>query len=1363
MIGRPTDDKPTVLSIVIQPEITAPDSGEEGEGDNLGSTPEQPPLSPQSITFASRLPDVPWIAFEARSRSLPYSEQTILSLENVGSEFDGSIPLRIEDGLPDVAIKTLPEFSDVVSLNLDNYNLLLSITDSNRFDQIELLATNSFGEGIELNIQIEENYFKSDQPLADKETSLSHLYKIQADEIFLRGALACADYGEELGCDFRALARDRYERAAASLRDCGAPGSLTGAPKTNPCLDENLSATLDLLRVDIAYRLALIEYELPFYGGYSALTPTTPHHEWVKMEALLEDMTALMERIDRLRQRYADQSVTQALIAAEMKHALGEYDASVIDQEIAQNEVAYASLDLSDYLSRERELEREITEFQSRMDSLSRQQDALASQAAALTQSLLASAAGVPISDVNALASGDLQSLAESFVQQQLLSSDAPLAKDLLASSELARGVAETVGDVREIVEQVEDFQNKAQIIESAVNGDRDAIRKLVDQIGNDEASALLAQAEELEVQIERAVALSKSLDRNRALEFLQSQLSPEQNAEIDRIVEQVKPIEEVFETAYVAVMEGNFEQTLKNEFEQALSRALDAARPTSDEIDRIRSELKSLYSTSPEQLTSPYFGWQAMAALDTLSNGSKDIVSSITALDAEFVMSQPALRPMIDRLSPSQRQQMQKALESARDSFSSNINMSGDELCITVEDDRGCVDFKELRRAFRERYQEAAVFSADRMNKFLSDQVDNLSRDGVLLLYLAKDGAAGFSGNLRQVFDNNNRLDEAWDEIAFDGPLFSKPEVQAAPRVAVARVLTASAMPAPAQSLPKLDQPSQPRTSLPDPTEGGPDPATNAIIQGALNYALPGAGAALQLGQAWASMDANRDLQNDYMQSLSSAVREQDQLARAKRLATRAAALGDLRRQRADAVSRAGAQGIAQFEVALSSSMDEKQFNRELINLYRPQFYFIAEQLRERFEAFDRSLADWTDGVPEAGFFQQQILADPGNARLALDSEIQLFGWLNRNIEATRTSPYALHHHWERVIGLVSNYCSNSGCKPGDGSLGQIAQTPPQLLFQDLQGKVAHRDFRTWLEDNGRTDTFVQFFSFAPGQLGLPPSALNARILDFAIIPVDSRGKPVAGSRVQLRHDGFSTLRLRDPEYTGQITEVRHVLLPREMPPANREQSEDVEALRQRFQGQSSVADLNRLRDLEGYGLFGGYRLEVIDGPGIEQVDDFRIQISYIYTNPQNINSEADFVTRLEDLKCASDGEENGRVLTGVLCHSDALVEYRQLEFDENGKESCSELMMSVKLTYQEQADFFRSLGNMECLTIKEAEDRNSEGTTSDTPFDPQSLDLLADIGRIEERGTCSAEEVLLIASRSDLQAQLACFGDDR
>lgn len=1394
LIGRPSTLGSTILNIAITAQPAEPDpdtytngdAGESVDGEPGGVAGDPPvPLAPaREITFANRASDKPWAAFDSRDASLPPEQQTALSLENVGATLDERIALRIERGIGDVTVTVVktdddgPEEADGISAAIEDGRLRLVVDNTSGIDAIELAASNAFGEKLALTVRLEQKYFTSDKSLAEKKTSLAHLYKLQADETFLRGQQACADYGKEPTCDYRELALERYRKAEEQLGDCNIAPAETDDPDRNPCLSETFAATLDLIRSDIAYRKALIDYRLPFFGGYSALTPTTPHHEMVKMEALLGDMTELIERIDTLRQRFATQGATQAIIAAELNYALGQYDASEIDREIAGNETDYSELDLSEYRAREDELETELKEIQGRLDALSAQQDALASQAASLTQSLISSASGVPISDVSALASGDLQTVAEAFVEQQFLSAEAPLAKDLLASSELARGVAEAVGDVQEIVAQVEDFQGKAQIIEKAVNGDRDAIRELVNRFGDERTREFVARAEDLEGKVEQAVALTKSLDQKRALAFLRSQL-PAEMAEIDRIVAEVKPLEEVFETAYVAVMEKGFEKALIDEFEGALSDVLEEARPSEDEIKRMKDELKALYSVNPEQLASPYFARQAMAAIDTLQSGSEDIVSSIASLDSGFILKIPGLRPAVEKLSPGDRRKLQNALEEASERASDHVDLSGDKLCVGKRGGPSrnirCVDFAELRRGFRQEFSEANVFAADRMNTFLSRQVDKLSDEGVLLLYLGKDGAAGFAGNLRGVFTEKDRLGDAWKRVQtrFErgGALFAQKEVREAPRVAVARLVTASAMPQPGASLRRLEEfeptnqqptPSRPAPPLTDPTEGGLDPATNAVVQGALNYALPGAGAALQLGQAWASMDANRELQKDYMQRLSSAVREMDQLARAKRVATREAALADLRRQRADAINRAGAQQIAKFEVALSSTMDEKKFNRELINLYRPRFYYLAERLRERFEAFDRSLADWSDGLPEGGFFQRQILANPQNARLALDSEIQLFGWLNRNIEATRTSPYALHHHWEKLVGLVQEYCSASGCKPGDGSLGQIAQTVPQYLFRDVEGKIAHSEFREWSQSRDRLASFVHFFSFAPGELGLPPSALNARILDFAIIPVDRRGKVLPGSRVQLRHDGFSTLRLADEE--GQIKEARHVLVPREMPPANREQSEDVEFLRQRFQTQGSLNALLRLRDLEGYGLYGGYRLEVFDGPTIEEVDDFRLQISYIFTNPNNINSEADFVASLEDRRCGDDSGEKGPILTGVLCHSNAELRYRRLEFNESGKETCSETpLVTVRMTDMEQADFFRSLRTMACLEIEEAPDRIVEPDTPDNELDPETQDLLIDVADLRERRTCSPSEAMLIASRATLKEELACFADAR
>lgn len=1387
LVGRRIEGEPALVEAMIRA----------GPGDDQLADIALPTASPIRLVFAGRAVGTPWIAFARTTADMPTAEQQSTTLRRVGGSVSAQLGLRLEAGLAGSALSFAATPGEV---RFDNRTGMLAVSlkkaeDSSAIDvndgisAIDVTATNAFGEEARLRIVLDRGYFAVDRSLAEKQTTLALLYKLEADELYLRMSGACDASRTEQICQASTKRDALYRSALETIPSCQDDQGTSENPGANPCTDEKLISTWNLIRADIAYRQKLIEFGLPFFGGLRTLKPTTPHQELLKMEDLLKSMDQLVEDIDGLRMRIEDKTISRTEMEGVQAAAVGQYRADTIDEEIAQLQEGYADLDMSDYQARNVALLQEIAEFQAQLKTIQQRIDAQSAQAAALTRSAIAATTGVPINEVEALASGDIKQVALKFVERQVLDPNSPLHTDLLASNKIALGLVEKVNEVKAQVERLESYQDQAKEVEAALKGDRTAFTALVNRYGNDDARNLLRQARELEAKTKEAIALTRSLDHKRALAFLARQLTPEQVKQIDQIVESIKPVEHVFEAAYVALSEGKFEDTLLNEFDTRLTAVLRAARPGEAETQRMRGELKVMGSVDSSALADPYFEYQVINAIDRFGSSSREIVSTIATFDVNLITTHPSIKQQFEQLSSDKRAAVLKALKEGKEAIASGLRYDDSSLCIERGERQACVSFADLRAKFRSKYAGAAELAADQINAFLVNQIDRLSSEQVLILYVARNGAGGFAGNLHALLTGEgleggkDNLGRAWDAIkGADGPLFTKKAVAQSGRVAVAASLTAGQFaepdPVPPQRRPVTATGQPIPDAAGDPNAGGMDPTTNAVMQGALNYALPGAGVALQLGQTWASMDADRELQEDYMKRLAAAIREQEQLVRSMQTATRQSALANLQIQRARAVKEAGAVQIQQLGIALSQQMDAVQFNRELMALYRPQFYYIAETLRQKFDAFDRSLADWSDGVPESGFIKQAILDDPGNARLALDSEIQLFGWLNRNIESTRTGPYALYQHWRRLVRLARNYCNDNGCKPGDGKLGQIGITLNKRFFRDIQGRLAKRDFDRWRQDpNGNAD-FRMAFSFAPGQLSIPATALNARVIDFAIIPRDKDGNQIAGNAVQLTHTGISTLVLQnsdpilgvgiDAARPTHFREVRQVLLPHRFMPANRIVDEDPENLRRRFQNEINVQTLISLRAIEGYGVFGSYEMEVIKDAATRKIDDFEFRLTYIYKDPKNVTSEADFISRLEQLGCPAisgagaqvKGQTpitgTGRIFTGALCNGDAMVNYRQAKPNGDREMTCGPVIASLDLSDERNTAFFRSLGQLSCLTIAPAGDPTKD-----------KQELLADVEALAANSSntaCKRSELLLLTAFNSIRspdADVNCFGD--
>jgi hypothetical protein len=234
------------------------------------------------------------------------------------------------------------------------------------------------------------------------------------------------------------------------------------------------------------------------------------------------------------------------------------------------------------------------------------------------------------------------------------------------------------------------------------------------------------------------------------------------------------------------------------------------------------------------------------------------------------------------------------------------------------------------------------------------------------------------------------------------------------------------------------------------------------------------------------------------------------------------------------------------------------------------------------------------------------------------------------------------------------------------------------------------------------------------------------------------------------------------------EVREVAQVLVPQRFLPANRLVDEDPEALRRRFQDENNVQSLLPLRSVEGYGVYGTFELNVINGPKVGDIEDFEFRLSYIYKDPVNVTSEADFIARTETLVCpAAKRMDRGtlplpgtlpsnNILTGILCHRNAKVEYQQAKVGDGRDVTCGPTIASFDLTEEAEADLFRSLGQLTCLTIN---------PTGDPQKDKPAL--VADIEGLagkNENASCRRSELLLLTAFGAAPAtgaQINCFGD--
>jgi len=1159
-------------------------------------------------------------------------------------------------------------------------------------------------------------------------------------------------------------------------------------------IDKNDLATIDLLQADIRYRLGLLKRGLPFLGGYRSMSMTTPHQELVKLRSLESRMADAIDRIERLQERFATSTFEAQDVDVEIAYIAGQIQAEQINSEISSYQTNALSSDSQYYQQRKELLQDQIEQYAKKIDELADAQENLNRSAVALMESGIASASGLPVNKIKAIASGDIQTLAESYVKEQVLSAAGSYSKEFAESSELVASIADTVDEVQDTIKEIEAYKNDFDQVKKAIDGDRNAIKELVAKYGNEDVNKIISVGEKLESDIKKAAEFSKELENMRAEGFLKLALIDRKaRNEIDRLVKEVMPVEAVLEDAYdqIAKMADVTKrlQELKK-YEDTIGQAIrdfeDLDEKITSDLSRIDMYEREIKNRLREGIPIENLAYLQHKVVNIIRNlgDDKNKIAIILSFDKHWLMSNRLVNDLIAEVEESRYPRVQRELivEHLKYEFGGLREKPTTPFhlrdlikeVIKIKDGRisveGVGSFQSeflINQYFRQK-----SLTIDEINSFFNNYEkitgEKLKNEAIASIKYAIDGPKAAIKNIQSRLSDSD-IEKLWQEIESNRNFENS--IKNAGRREVAKMLVSVEMMKEAENLPEQIKKVQAQDSfensngsLPNGAEGsnyaslgstGLSPEANLALQTALNGALPGAGVALNLGQTWASMDANKDLMEDYSERLTDTIAEHDQITRSITEADRGAALAYLERARAEALRNAARRQLSEFNDQINNRSSDLAELRQLLFLYRPYFFYLAELMRERFNAFDRSLALWSTGVGHAGYFNERITEDPRNVRLALDNEIQLFTWLNRDGESTKSSPYYLFNHWQQLITMAENYCADYGCKPGDGKLGKISSTVPVKLFADLKGREAKQDFSLWKSKRSRDGMIEILLSLTPEQRLIPQSVVNARILDINIVAIDKEGNPLSGNRVDMRHTGFARVSLFDINKL-EYTMVDEQLLPSSMMPPSNETAFDIRALRTRFQTQNDITELLALRNFEGYGVMGNYVLTIMDGPGIEDVDDFEIQISYTYQQPSDIRYEQDFIEYLTKGKeCQLEehriekGYDNGK---GYSCFFESKVTVNALEYNEKSRAYvCRDSIASFNINSRYLYPSLRRIQLLKCVTP----------VSTTASIDP--VVISADYEYLNRTRQCSSDELLAIASLPENQrAEYTCFSEN-
>jgi hypothetical protein len=1044
---------------------------------------------------------------------------------------------------------------------------------------------------------------------------LAYLLKLKADELFLLlGNLRNTKTGTS-SPEVEAVS-EAYEEASRVLGSGGVPSLSPADAKTR-----------QLLIADITYRKFLLAKELSFWGGVRTLVPEIPVTHLRRIRSLLEDLEKLASEIEAARQ--GGERVEQDIVrfSADAIEARGAAQAASIQRNIAelrrsQAATRRAQLDarLEAIASDRAELRRQVARAQAQMDA------AAAKLGQAFAKAVTA-ATGAPDWVVDAARGTPPQELLKQAALKELGSS---LGSDTVFKARVDDVLQEFNTSTSELIKVYEDVkQLESQV--RAVGGDLNRAAALLRRPTLDSLTelGLLAWSklpEDQQRQWRGEVAKARPV-----FQALSLMRSPE------GLGERVK--QRAFQ--YIA-SQGSFTQVIEPVLLSFIDHTVDDAAAFYGELlariadvqfsdDEARLLIDSLLRAGAR--------WFVRNVLDTVD---------VEASKIDRKAGDAARAGIRRQLGVTSDVQIEPAIVSRGLGAIPGLSLSNGR--VTLQDQgkelwaADLVDLLRLpNRSQAAIASEAARAEGKRLISALARQEGALRAKIVELIPVADIDAqvrrlvCGGQANERKCAEEAGaigRLENAWRSIVEvpDEPV-SDEILDRTAGLQVANVFLAG----------EKSREASERSSAAE-AEGGaavqipaPDPSESLAYR-ALDAAFPGVGTAAQIGvsiiqgladssAAQKSLDAAtaRIEENFKAEAVTRDLRDEAEFADdiAERESELHAVLQDAAQTKYEAL---------RFGVGSAAGSADRQLTR--IKIRRSMVFYLAERLREEYDLLDRAAGLWGGfGESPRGIIDRMIREDPQNVRLALDSEIQLYSFLDRgDVERLRTDVDRILLHWRQMLRLAEDVCGRIGCETGTVGAAQVRQSQVLYLSNLLRPADAER-LKQW-SARGAREPFVASFFIDPDQFGEPTIHRNVRLIDIRLAGVARR--PAVGaaaasglerpertepfvqlSQVTLAHSGLAYVPRGDGLYE------RESLLPRRAGSFAFPMPFDVEALRQRW---AATASTDR-RLLEGYSPFAIWQIAIEPEAATALLDDVAIRFAYQYQDPVNIITEQEFV----------------------------------------------------------------------------------------------------------------------------------------
>lgn len=1020
----------------------------------------------------------------------------------------------------------------------------------------------------------------------------------------------------EIALTHKTLADEHFlanDAESARQEYCVAQKEIKGAVR----LSTAKANTRELLKADIEYRLMLLDRNIDYWGAVQTMTPDRPGPHLASLENLLADYEKLNAEITTAKREIGDSAVESAKLDAMSREIDGRVQAESVNQERIAIERGSEEQRQDNFDGRIKLLKDNRQRLENQIAAAIAQARSASAQLNRALTNAAASSLGIP-PDV-------LQSVQEGKLDKAVLS--AVTNSDLLTSADFSSAIAQVSSSNEAIagyIKQGQDLVRRGQEVKQQLESYRTDLEVAAETFRNPSLTGLARVGEQIYAKLDDNTKREWN-DKIRsakpvmgAIELAQSLDDPELAGRVRGGVER-----------YLATNSNFAREYLQSGIDHYVGQLLDAS-----------GNIQAVADVSVNKVEEEY-----AKLLGDLSKLKLDDVAVERLLDqvlrswpSAFLKELPP--PIVEDLVKVAGVQNQEALlEKLKDQGLKLVKER-----IIVRSDR--VDVYDRPRPPRSpvltisladlgtlpQKNKIEKYGADLRDAF-ENELNRLRRsEGELRQALLKrlptdtlEGALRRSLSLPQNAANRpareaNLKNQAWEAVVRVLPPAQRELV--VENIASAHVGTVymAEWEAGRQQQAQAEFHRNAGTNAPEaPATGGQgksgeEAMAEQVALMALNAAVPGAGVAVQVAQSFFAFGEAIDRAQRLADELQANLSEELQLIEMVNESRLKQVVLGKEREISQIMKASAKVQYESYRFAITQAGANEDNERKYMVARRKLAFYLAERMREEFDALDRSIALWAGRVNSPrGTIVEMIKSDPQNLRLALDSEIHLFDWLNRERESTRADVDGLMIHWRQMVRLSKDLCQRLGCSTGSGALGQTHQTDA-IRLTDLLSAEDQRRLRRW-QTSGPSEALNLTLFLQPDGRFVPIGVDNVRTVDVRVGTKWPSGRLTALTRVRLSHPGIGYV-----QSGGKIS--REVLLPIRRwgnPPA---EAFDTQELSRDWQ-----TNTGHMGEFEGYPLYSAW--EVMLEPVKENLasDDIWVRFAYRYIDRANVTTERQYL----------------------------------------------------------------------------------------------------------------------------------------